>query len=568
MAAQTGKRLTIAQMAALLREDRGFVWLAVVYSVALSLLSLAVPLCVQTLVNSVANIAVFRPVIILGIVLFVLLAASGILVGLQVYLMEIFERRFFCRVTADIVMRTIYGRHDYFEGINREELFNRYFEVMNIQKNVPRLLVGGLAIVLNAAVGFVVVSFYHPVFLVFNAVLIFLLYVVIRGWGGGAIRTVGELSDAKYRFAGWLEEMARANNVFKASRYIDAALTRTETMTADYIGRHAEHFRYRFLQIAGLLGIYALASSALLVLGGWLVIQGELTLGQLVAAELILSVIFASLVGFGSYLDAFYEGCAALEKIAYFYRIPLEANGGRDAPPPGPAELRFDGVRVGSRRGTCTLDFGLPAGATVLAVAASGSLEKAVVDLLQRHRAPEGGSIRWSGSDLADCDTHALRDRLAIIDSSGIIEGTVFEYLSLGRPDLSQAEARDMLRVVGLEDTLDGLESGFDTPLRPFGYPLSRSETLRLKLAAALLTRPGLLIITEIFDTVNRTDRARIVDHLARQQATTVLYFSNRRDTDAFTRYLYIGAQDHAAFDSLAGLVAHEERQRDPTVPA
>jgi ABC-type bacteriocin/lantibiotic exporter with double-glycine peptidase domain len=136
MAAQTGKRLTIAQMATLLREDRGFVWLAVVYSVALSLLSLAVPLCVQTLVNSVANIAVFRPVVILGIVLFVLLAASGILVGLQVYLMEIFERRFFCRVTADIVMRTIYGRHDYFEGINREELFNRYFEVMNIQKNV------------------------------------------------------------------------------------------------------------------------------------------------------------------------------------------------------------------------------------------------------------------------------------------------------------------------------------------------------------------------------------------------------------------------------------------------
>ena len=125
-----------------------------------------------------------------------------------------------------------------------------------------------------------------------------------------------------------------------------------------------------------------------------------------------------------------------------------------------------------------------------------------------------------------------------------------------------------MLRVVGLEDTLDGLESGFDTPLQPFGYPLSRSETLRLKLAAALLTRPGLLIITEIFDTVNRTDRARIVDHLAHQQATTLLYFSNRRDTDTFTRYLYIGAQDHAAFDSLAGLVAHEERQRDPTVPA
>lgn len=553
-------RLRYSQMYQLMRADRSFFWLAFVYTVALALLGLAVPLCVQTLVNSIANIAVFRPVAILAIVLLVLLVAYGVLVALEVYLMEIFERRYFCRITADIVLRTIHADHAYFESINREELVNRYFEIMTIQKNVPRLLVGGLAVVLNAAVGFVVVAFYHPVFLAFNGILVLLLYAVIRIWGPGAVRTAGELSDQKYRFARWLEEMARANTVFKASRYIDHALERTEAVTAEYIARHRRHFRYRFAQVICLLAIYALASSSMLALGGWLIIAGELTLGQLVAAELILSVIFASLVGFGWYLDAFYETCAGLEKIAYFYRVPAEDGRGHLSPPPGPARLAFERATSDSHRGECVLDFEVPAGRTVLAVAESSSLQKTVLDLVQRYRIPAAGSIRFSGLDLADCAPHALRDGIAVVDSSGVLERTVFEYLAVGCPDLTQSRARDLLRILGLESTLDGLEKGFDTPLQPFGYPLSRSEVLRLKLAAALLSRPALVVITETFDTVNRADRARIIEYLAGQQETTVVYFSNRRDAEGFGAYLYIGSHGQRFFPTLAALVAHEEQ--------
>jgi putative ABC transport system ATP-binding protein len=458
------------------------------------------------------------------------------------------------------VLRTVWGRHDYFDSINREELFNRYFEIPNIQKNVPRLLVGGLAAVLNAAVGFVVVSFYHPMFLAFNALLIFLLYLIIRGLGPGAVRTMVELSNAKYRFASWLEEMARSNIVFKASRYVDAALDKSEALTADYIEKHAAHFRYRFLQIVFLLAVYVVASSSLLVMGGWLVIGGQLTLGQLVAAELILSGIFYSIAGFGSYLESYYETAAALDKLSYFYRIPLEDQGGRLDAPPGPAHLVFDRVRAGTHRGECLLDFEIPPGAVVMAVAESSSLQKAIVDMLERHRGPDGGSIRYSGVDLADCNRQALRDHIGLIDSLDVVECTIFEYLALGRPELTQAEARDMLRLVGLEETLDGLPQGFDTHMRPLGYPLSRSETLRLKIAATLLTRPGLLIITEIFDTVNRADRLRIVTHLSARRDVTVLYFSNRRDSEAFTNYLYIASRDHQLFESLAQLAEYEER--------
>jgi putative ABC transport system ATP-binding protein len=355
--------------------------------------------------------------------------------------------------------------------------------------------------------------------------------------------------------------MARANIVFKASRYVDVAIEKSEALTASYVDKHAAHFRYRFVQIILLLAIYVMASSSLLVLGGWLVIGGQLTLGQLVAAELILSGIFYSIAGFGSYLESYYESAAALDKLSYFYRIPLEDRGGRLEPPPGPAQIVFDRVRAGTHRGECLLNVEVPAGAVVMAIAESSSLQKTIVDLLERHRSPDGGSIRYSGVDLADCNRHALRDHIGLIDSLDVVECSVFEYLSLGCPELTQAEARDTLRLVGLEGTLDGLPDGFDTQMRPFGYPLSRSETLRLKIAASLLTRPGLLLITEIFDTVNRADRLRIVSHLSTRRDVTVLYFSNRRDSDAFTHFLYIGSQDHRLFTSLAELVDYEERR-------
>jgi ABC-type bacteriocin/lantibiotic exporter with double-glycine peptidase domain len=549
-----------ARVRAILGPERSYFYLAVLYAVAISLLTLTVPLCVQILVGTVANTAQSQQVAVLGIVLFALLGLSGLLVGLQTHLMELFERRFFCRITSEIVMRNIYARFAFFETINREELVNRFFEIMTIQKHVPKLFVGGSALVLQTVVGFVVVSAYHPFLLVLNVALALLIALILRIWGPGAVRSVVSLSQAKYRVAHRLEELARANAFFKGERSIQHAIDVAEQATARYVDDHKAFFRYKFSQIIGLLSLYSLASALLLGLGGWLVIREELTLGQLVAAELILSVVFVGLSRSGEYLDLYYEVCAAAEKLSMFFSIPLEEDSGRVSIEATRADVRFDDVECGERGHEYRMDFQIPAGRSVLIATQSQTSQKLVIDLLQRHRDPEAGRILVAGVDLADCRLHDLRDRVAVLDSSGVLERTVAEYLSLGDPGITRARMQEVLAATRLEDVIDRLPDGLDTSMGAWGYPLSRTETLRLKLAAMLLAEPRVLIITEVFDTVT-PDRKAIFEELRGRQDLTVLCFSNRRDLDVFDEYLYLAWEHTYRFDSLEALLAFELRR-------
>ncbi|MEO0423867.1 MAG: ABC transporter transmembrane domain-containing protein, partial [Pseudomonadota bacterium] len=144
--------------------DAGFFYVAAIYAVAISLFTLAVPISVQILIEAVANTTVVRAVVVLSLALFAVLALSGFLVALQVWAMEVFERRFFARMTSEIALRLVYADHDALLKRNRDDLMNRFFEIMNLQKTLPAMAVGGTTLVLQTLVGYVVVSFYHPVF--------------------------------------------------------------------------------------------------------------------------------------------------------------------------------------------------------------------------------------------------------------------------------------------------------------------------------------------------------------------------------------------------------------------
>lgn len=564
----TGYSARLARLARIiLAPDRAFFWQAVVFSVAISVLTLAVPLSVQILIGSVANIALLRPIVVLGVVLFALLALYGLLVGVQAHLMDVFERRLFARVTQEIALRSIHARYAEVESVNREELANRFFEIVTIQRNMPALVINGSAIILQAVVGFAVVSAYHPVFLIFNAGVLLLIYLVWKLWAGAAIRSKLAASYAKYQVAHWLEELARANAFFKSARTIRFALAQSERVIADYVTQHRRHFRHKFAQQIGFLALYAAASAALLGVGGWLVISNELTLGQLVAAELILSVVFVSVARISGLLEEFYELCAALYKLGDFFEFPLEASGRGEALPSGPADLRFEGVQTSLRDRHFQFDFELAAGAKVMAVVDSYALQKSLTDLLLRHIEPERGAIQFAGRNLADLNVQALRDDIVVIENSGVLERTVEENLGLGDPRVTRAAMRDALAAVGLEAVINSLPEGLGTRLGAFGYPLSRSETIRLKIAAALLVRPRILILTQIFDTLALHHRRQILEHLTRDSNLTLVNFTNRRDFAGYGTYLYLENRQHRVFDRLDELTAFEHA-RDRSAPA
>ncbi len=547
----------------ILGPERKFYVLAVVYGIGISLLSLATPISVQMLVNSIVNTGLATPLIVLSVTLFCLLMLAGLLNGLRIHLVDVFGRRFYARMVAEIALRSIYALNPYFDDHNTGPLFNRYFDIVVVMKRIPYLLVGGFSILLQAAVGFALVSLYHPAFLAFNLVVILLIWATWLIWGRAAIRSAMTLSHKKHATAAWLEGLGSSNGFFKTQRHIKSALEGTDKVTADYMAVHVTHFRQHFAQTIAFLSIYALASASLLGLGGWLVIQGELTIGQLVAAELVLSVVFYGMSQLGTYMTYFYDLCAAIEELSLFYEIEQEDFSGVDEQLEGTSELAFVETRGRTRGIETTFNFVLPAGSRVLALTTNHSLQRMFINFMKRQDAPLSGYITVGGQDTRSLQAHALRHEVIVLDRPTVIEMSIREYLRLSAEDVTSQAVLQALEDVDMSNCVAKLKDGLDTRMAVTGWPLSITETMRLKLAAAIIAKPRILVVGPLYDVLPAATLHRALDSLQESCDVTAIHFSLRHDDENYNRFMFFGQRKQRLFESFDDFVEHIKRHAD-----
>lgn len=535
----------------ILKPEANFYWLAVVYGVGISLLSLATPISVQMLINTIANTAMRAPLVMLALTLFGLLLLSSLLYALRVHLMEIFARRFYARMVAEISLISVYAQDPFFSDVKKGALFNRYFDVVYVQTAIPILFIGGFTTLLQIAVGFVLVSLYHPYFLGFTLVMIALIWIVWLSWGSRALRTGIMLSHAKHNTAAWLETVGGSNGFFKSQRRIDYALDKTDEFTGQYIVERKRHFRHLFSQTIAFLVMYAAASAALLGLGGWLVIENQLTLGQLVAAELVLSAAFFGVAQLGSYLGYFYDLFAAVEEISQFYDVEQEQPKGEDPFESPDHTIVMQDVRGHARHEEARFNLEIPSGAIIMASASHHGVQRLFTNMLKLHVVPQSGLATLGGIDMKAIEAHHLRKNVHVLDRPTIVEMTIREYLALSSRDAAPNRMVAALETVGLSRTIATLPQGLDTPLASTGYPLSAVELQQLKLANALLEKPRILVLSRLFDLIDPEPIARVVTELRQQAYSTVIYFSNRRIDLGFDRFLYLEADRQRFFDNF-----------------
>lgn len=570
MAADASEQFKVSTIFAilfrLLGPEKDYYVLAILYGVGISLLSLATPISVQMLINTVANTALAAPLVVLSGTLFALLLVSGLLNALRIHLMEIFGRRFYARMVAEIALRAIYARNPFFVDEGRGPLFNRYFDIVIVQKMVPALLVGGFTLVLQAGVGFILVSFYHPLFLAFNAVIVALSWFVWLFWGKASIKSAIDLSHQKHLTAAWLENLAASNGFFKSERHIEYALARTDQETRAYVDEHRRHFRNYFAQTLSFLVIYAGASAVLLGLGGWLVIQGQLSLGQLVAAELVLSAVFYGISQLGPYMAYFYDLCGALEELSRFFDVELEAPAAKSAFVCADATLEFHEVKGEARGVPVTLNFRIESGATVMAASSTHGLQRLVTTLLKRQQDPLSGMITVGGADIVEAEPHALHQQIVLLDRPTVIAMTIREFLQLAGEEVTSAQVLDAVRIVGLDAVVSRFEKGLDTPINLSGWPLSITETMLLKLAAAILAEPRVLILNQLYDLVPEDVMVRVLSHLKTDKSKTVIYFTRRQRDIGCDTFIYLDHHRQHIFGSFEtfNAVVYEPRRQPP----
>lgn len=521
----------------LIARESEYLKVVMIYGIAISLLTLAVPIAVQTLINTVANIASTRAILILSGVLMLTLVLSGGLSALRTHIMELYERKLYARLTSEISLRTILAPHSVFEGRRNSSMTQRYFEIMTLQKNIPSLMVDGFALMLQLLVGFSLVSFYHPMLFLFNLLIILLIYLIWLFWGTGAKITAIRLSQAKYDTAKWLNDLSAAHEFFKSSQHMDYAARTTEALVGSYVSSRENHFKYTFAQVLAFLLLYAMASAGLLGLGGWLVVRGELSIGQLVAAELIMSAVFFGLSQFTNYMKMYYELYGAADKIGQLLELPQEVVHEDQVAIPADGTLECRDLVLRREDDSVNLSFQLASGAKAFVSSDTGWMQRKLTRLMKLQDPVQGGWLRLGGLELAEYDVYELRQAIAIVDRSLIVECTIKEYLRMAAPKVSLAEIASALALMSLEKVVDNLPEGLETRLSTIGAPLLPLDLLLMKLAAALLAQPKLVILNQDFDNLP-VDVHDSVLQAIRTQPFSLLYFTRNPAKNNFDAIL------------------------------
>lgn len=536
----------LQRLVRLVHPDRADLWSILVFGALISGLTLATPVAVQQLVNSVAFGGLMQPVIVLAILLFAVLMFAATLSATQAYVAEIVQRRIFVRVVADLAHRLPRVRLEAFDRHHGPELVNRFFDVMIVQKLGAILLVDGVALALQTLIGLLVLSFYHPLMLAFSVVMLAGIGIVVFVFGRGAVPSAVAESRCKYAVAGWLEEIARHAPELKTAGAARFALERADSLARDYLRARSTHYRIVFRQLAGALGLQVLASSALLGLGGGLVIAGQLTLGQLVASELIVTTIVASFAKLGKQLENFYDLLAAVDKLGHLFDLPLERDDGGVPEPGNGAALSLRNVSFDydGHRALDDLDFDVGAGERVALIGPTGSGKSTVFDLILGLRVPSSGYVAMDGVDLRELRLDALREQIVRVGGAEILEGTIEDNVRLGRAHVTAQAIRSALAAVGLLDHVRALPDGMHTRLSTEGQPLSQGQAVRLCVARAIAGRPRLILLDETLSDLDDQSRRLALDALFAEGApwTLIVASSNQEIAARCDRIVRIGA--------------------------
>ncbi|MDJ0366296.1 ABC transporter ATP-binding protein [Hymenobacter sp. H14-R3] len=309
----------------MLNTERRTIRYIIFYAILTGLISLSLPLGTQAVFNLVSTGAVFGSTYILVAVVVGGVLLGGILLVGQMTLVEAIEQRIFAKAAIEYAYRLPRIKAEALAGQDPRELVNRFFDVLTIQKGLTKLLVDIMFALLQIVLGVIVLAFYHPVFIgfgVFTLLAMALLYMLNYRQ---ALRTSIDESAYKYELVAWLQNVAgRLQEVRDSDEEQATALTRADELTAEYLHARNQHFRVLKTYYAYGVALRTVLTAGLLIAGTLFVVSRQMTLGQFVAAEVLIVMISGSIEKLMTSLNTIFDVLTGVEKVAALTDLPME----------------------------------------------------------------------------------------------------------------------------------------------------------------------------------------------------------------------------------------------------
>ena len=509
------------------------------YAILSGLIQLSLPLGIQAIINF-AQAAAGRSKLPASMWLLIILVVGGVfLAGLlqvnQMRLVEKIQQRIFSRFAFEFTFKIPRLKVSETENYYLPELVNRFFDTVSLQKSLSKLLLDIPLAVIQIFFGLILLSIYNAIFILLGLMLlVVVLFVLSLSAKRGLEASLAE-SNYKYSLMGWIQELARGFKTFKISDSHNLHLKKTDLLVEGYIESRTNHFYILKFQYWSLIIFKLLITSSMLLIGGFLLIDQKLNVGQFIAAEIVIITVLAAVEKLILSLDKVYDVLTSVEKLSKVTDKEVEMNG----------SLLINGDQKGisieaqhisfsyveSKEVLKDITFKVPSGKKICVMGDMSSGKSTLMELATGSLNPKKGALLINDIPIGNYDLSSYRKNIgAFYSEQDIFEATLLENITMGNNDIDQQMLMSLAEVIGIKDFISSLPKGFNTKLSATGKGLSSIIKQKILLLRVLSGSPKLLLMDEPFEMAGGEHTMRICSYLLSIKGITMIIVTNNLD--------------------------------------
>ncbi len=521
----------------LLKPDKKEIRNVYVYAIFNGLVNLSLPIGIQSIINLIQGGQMSTSWIVLVVFVILGITITGILQISQLRITEHLQQKIFTRAAFEFAYRIPRIKLEALYHYYAPELMNRFFDVVSVQKGLSKVLIDFSTAGIQVIFGLVLLSLYHPFFIVFSLTLVIMVYFIFRLTAKRGLDTSLDESKNKYNVAHWLQELARTRITFMLAGPTQLPLNRINDKVDKYIDARENHFKVLVQQYALMIVFKVTVAAGLLVIGSLLVIEQQMNIGQFVAAEIIILLVVNSVEKLILSIESIYDVLTSLEKIGQVTDLELEdEEKGMDITNcidseglsvelnnvrfmyPDKRKAIFDGasMRVEARE-------------KVLVMGNTDSGKSTLLYLMAGLYDLEEGDISYNNLPLGNLDRHKLRSVIGdcLMDEQ-LFEGTILENITMGRERATFENVQWAVKNLGLESFIKKMPMGYNTWIHSGGRQFSKGVIDKLLIARSIADRPSLLLIKDTFTSLIGQEREQIMSFLTSKEQKWTLVITSK----------------------------------------
>jgi ABC-type bacteriocin/lantibiotic exporter with double-glycine peptidase domain len=520
----------------LLKLDRKDVYQIFFYAFFAGLVSLSLPLGIQAIINLIQAGRVSISWVILVIIVLIGVALAGILSLMQLRITENLQQKIFVRSSFEFGYRLPKIKFEELYNHYPPELANRFFDTISIQKGTSKLLIDFSTALLQILFGIILLSLYHPFFIFFGALLLIVLYAIFKfSYNSGLTSSLKE-SKYKYKVAGWLQEIARNNYSFRKQENFEFALNQNNSLVEEYTKYREKHFKIMKRQFTQLIVFKVIITAGLLFIGGYLVLNQKMNIGQFVAAEIIILLVINSVEKIIVGLESLYDVLTSVEKIGQIVDLDIEESSSKNL------NYCFTNISIETENLTFKfpdssdnvlekINLKIEPSDKIYLDGDNGSGKSTLMRILSGFTQPTFGSFYINDDTYRKIDLVQYRSQIGIIlQNETPFEGTILENITFNNPLISHEDIKWAIESVQLGTFIKSLPNGLETKIITDGRQLSSSNAQKILLARSIVNKPKILFYEDPLDKMDQNATKEIIDFITSDKNKWTLIVSSKND--------------------------------------